>query len=193
MAKVISFLLTTIVVAACAVCLYFCHQSGILLGDGADAFLYAVGMLALPFAASSIMGLIFDAEIEGENEYVALWKVSLGVCIAFVILGIMIVQSSPRIIPVDPKWVVTAQIGLPMLINYIMALWAIFRKKNNPNKMLYYSEEDYIKKAIKEQERRGGTYPSNTTSPNAPQCGPGGAPLEQGPNYIPGYSDRPYQ
>ena len=94
MKKLISFLVTTILTIACGVCLYFCHKSGILLGDGVESFLYAVGMLAVPFATCSVLGMIHKAEIELEDSYTELWKVSLGVTIGFVVLGIIIFEST---------------------------------------------------------------------------------------------------
>ena len=145
MKKLISFLVTTILTIACGVCLYFCHKSGVLLGDGIESLLYAAGMLVVPFATCSILGIIYEAEIELEDSYTELWKVSLGVTIGFVVLGIIIVESKRKIFNIDPKLVIDAQIGLPMLINYLMSLWAIFRNKNNPNKTIYHSEEEYIR------------------------------------------------
>lgn len=187
MKKLISFLITTILTAACGVCLYSCHKSGVLLEDGIEVLLYAVGMLAVPFITCSILGIIYDAEIELEDSYTELWKVSLGVTIAFVVLGIMIVESKHKLFNIDPKLVVDAQIGLPMLINYLMSLWAIFRNKNNPNKIIYYNEEDYIRKKIREQERTGTSPNTHTDDEGAFGFGDG-----KNPNHLPDNLKGPY-
>ena len=161
MKKTISFLAATVVSAACGIGLYFCHKSGVLLGDGIDAFCYAAAMLGASFVTCLIIGLIFHAEVAGENDDVALWKVSLGVVIACVILGIMLVESPlPRIFSIDPQWVVTGQIGLPILINYCLILWAIFADKSH--RPLYYSEENYIRRQAEKRLKYGGSSPTHT-------------------------------
>lgn len=187
MKKLISFLATTILTIACGVCLYFCHKSGILLGDGVESFLYAVGMLAVPFATCSILGIIYEAEIELEDSYTELWKVSLGVTIGFVVLGIIIVESKRKIFNIDPKLVIDAQIGLPMLINYLMSLWAIFRNKNNPNKTIYHSEEEYIRMKIREQERMGTSPDTSADTDGAFGFGDG-----KDPQHLPDNLKGPY-
>lgn len=187
MKKLISFLITTILTIACGVCLYFCHKSGVLLEDGIESLLYAVGMLAVPFITCSIIGIIYEAEIETEDSYTKLWKVSLGVTVAFLILGIMIVESKRKIFNIDPKLVIDAQIGLPMLINYLMSLWAIFRDKNNPNKVIYHSEDEYIRKKIREQERLGTSHDTSTDTEGAFGFGDG-----KNPQHLPDNLKGPY-
>ena len=72
MKKTISFLVSTLIAVGCGICLYCCHQSGLLLEDSAKAACFALAMMALPFAASAIIGLVFDASVEGEGEEFAL-------------------------------------------------------------------------------------------------------------------------
>lgn len=187
MKKLISFLVTTILTTACGVCLYFCHKSGVLLGDDIVSFLFAAGMLAVPFVTCSILGIIYDAEIELEDSYAELWKVSLGVTIGFVVLGIIIVESKHKIFDIDSKFVIDAQIGLPMLINYLMSLWAIFRNKNNPNRTIYHNEEEYIRMKIREQERMGTSPNTSTDTEGAFGFGDG-----TNPQHLPDNLKGPY-
>lgn len=173
MKKTISFWVSTLIAIGCGICLYFCHRSGLLLEDSIKAACFALAMLALPFAASAIIGLVFDATVEGEDEEFELWKVTLAVAIAFPVLGIMLLESGlSRIFPINAKLVVDAQIALPLIINYLLTLWAIFGdKKNRP---LYYSEEDYIRKKVKEMERAGTGTSTTGETPTDPYGRPTG-------------------
>ena len=122
---------------------------------------------------SAIIGLVFDATVEGEDEEFELWKVTLAVAIAFPLLGIMLLKPGlSRIFPINTKLVVDAQIALPLIINYLLTLWAIFGdKKNRP---LYYSEEDYIRKKVKEMERAGTGTSATRETPTDPYGRPTG-------------------
>lgn len=129
MKKRVSFWIATAVSIACCVAMHFFHHNRFLLEDGSIlSFAIALVLLGIPFGVSAIIGVLFNAEFEGETSDIELWKVTLTITIILPIIGIYIVEDGhAQNWDIDPIWVVDAQFLLPMLVNYLFTLWAIFR------------------------------------------------------------------
>ena len=132
MKKRTAFLISTAVTVAVGVAAAIFHQNRYILeSDSALAFIPVILMLGIPFAATSIIGIFFDAEIAGTGNDIELWKVSLGVTILIPVVCLLGLENGwPKSWGIDPIWFVDALFALPAVINYLFALWAAFRDPN---------------------------------------------------------------
>ena len=128
----ISLWIITLITVACGAAIYIFHCSRFLLEDSSlTAFGTALLLLGIPFGASAIISYQFDAEIGS----VELWKILLGITIALPIAGIVIVENGlAQAWEIDPIWIVDAQFALPLVINYLFTLWAIFHDQHKHNR-----------------------------------------------------------
>ena len=129
MKKRTAFLISTAATVAVGVAVAIFHQNRYILEtDSMLALVPTILMLGIPFAVASILGICFDAEIEGNSNDVELWKVSLGVTILIPVVCLLGLENGwPKSWGVDPIWFVDALFVLPAVINYLFALWAAFR------------------------------------------------------------------
>ena len=177
--KKILYITLTIACAIAGVLLYYAVTKGLLYPNLFDNLLIKSIIVLIPIIFSFVIENYFEHYMPGDNPIVTSIGMAL-VClfIGWVSGGFDGGKTSIEFLgmTLSTKLFCILVFAIPLGVSYIAGLWSIFTGD--------------LRKTYPSAPPRENTYtPPSTTDYS--DCGPGGMPKEQGPNYIPHYDIEP--